>query len=106
MEMEMTAPVSRTIPRPLAALLDAALLDRARLAPRDGLILAVMVLALGVWGDILFNGALPGLNVGIWMGSLVAALLIAARRTGTHIGRLRAGLLLLCLTFAAFIAWR
>jgi hypothetical protein len=76
--------------------------ERNRLA----LSLLILVLVLGIAGDILMGGIPLGLNVGAWMGLLVAGLALVSR---WHRVRLAGGgrwLLLPAIVFALAFAWR
>jgi hypothetical protein len=64
-----------------------------------------VALVLGILADVLFHGAGPGLNVPLWIGSLV----LAGRwvRRGAHRADVvLVGLLALLVCFAACVAWR
>jgi len=66
----------------------------------------VSTVALGLLADVLFNGAALGLNVPLWVGALIGAFVLAARRSGRPVGRLSASLLAASLGLSMMMAWR
>ena len=77
-----------------------------RLAPNLWLQLAGSAVALGLLADLLFKDAALGLNAPLWIGALIAAFVLAARRSATPIGKLSTSLLAASLALSIMITWR
>jgi hypothetical protein len=77
-----------------------------QLVPDQWLPVVGAVMVLGLLTDGLFNGATLGLNVPLWLGSLITLFVLVARGSGRRIGRVPAGLLGTALALSSMVAWR
>ena len=77
-----------------------------RFVPTLGLQIAGLAIVLGLLADALFNGAALGINVPLWLGALIGAFVLVARRGGRPIGTLLADSLAASLGLSMMIAWR
>jgi hypothetical protein len=82
------------------------MLQGALLGNSDAMLLAGMALALGLFADLLFNGAALGINVAVWHASLIASVGFCAPRLGRPLERNRWLLLILSLLFSSLLALR
>lgn len=73
---------------------------------RLGLTLLGGALLQGVLGDVLFHGVPLGLNVALWVGSLVACLALLLRVAHAPLGQGRRFMIGPLVLFASFVAWR
>lgn len=76
--------------------------SRARAATET----ALLAIGLGVLADILFRDAALGLNAPLWIGGLVAAVLLTGRHREAPPSRAEAACLLISFAAASALAWR
>src|SRR4051794_4211144 len=79
---------------------------RGRLRSGAAVALSTAALALGVLGDLLFDGALPGINVALWLGAVFFTTLVAARRFRVRVNRTSLAFLEASFVFSLLIALR
>jgi hypothetical protein len=77
-----------------------------RVDTRLGAQIGAVALGMGLLADLLFNGALLGLNLPVWLAVLVGGFSITARQAGRSFGWSQTVCLVASLAFAAMVAWR
>ena len=85
---------------------DELILPSVRLRREHALPLLGVAVLLGLLTDALFWHATLGVNVPLWLGTGVVAVLVAGRRMGAALRRDRVAMLVAALACAAVFAWR
>ncbi len=81
-------------------------IERDRKDQRLGGACLIAALVLGVLGDALFNGARLGINLPLWSGAALLAVLLVGRYAQTALDRRRVALLAASLLLTLVVAWR
>ncbi|MFN8639660.1 MAG: DUF4173 domain-containing protein [Dehalococcoidia bacterium] len=104
------APALGAAPAPVFGTVDAfvrGVLAPARiLTERQAWIVAATALGLGLWTDVLFAGTWVGLNLPVWVASMVAAAIVLGRRFARPIEGQRVAILAVSVLLYSVFAWR
>lgn len=100
------AAVERPWPTRVDAFLARLVVPPVLLTPAQTLTVVGVAAGLGVWLDVLFEGEGAGLNVPLWLGSAVAAVVVTASRFGRPLARDRLVVLGTAVALSMVMAWR